>query len=94
MVGRHHRLDGHEFEQVLGDDGQGSLVCYSPQAHKESDTTEETERLSYHIISYHNKDSQIKWLPGKGLSPLTPTNLLGWDSFADYLFVAEHVVRK
>ena len=48
----------------------------------------------YHIISYHNKDSQIKWLPGKGLSPLTPTNLLGWDSFADYLFVAEHVVRK
>ena len=53
MVGRHHRLDGHEFEQVLGDDGQGSLVCCSPQAHKESDTTEETERLSYHIISYH-----------------------------------------
>ena len=31
MVGRHHRLDGHEFEQTLGaDDGQGSLVCYGP----------------------------------------------------------------
>ena len=28
MVGWHHRLDGHEFEQALGDgDGQGSLVC-------------------------------------------------------------------
>ena len=31
MVGCHHRLDGHEFEQALGlGDGQGSLVCCSP----------------------------------------------------------------
>ena len=31
MVGWHHRLDGHEFEQALGvGDGQGSLACYSP----------------------------------------------------------------
>ena len=35
------RLDGHEFEQALGvGDGQGSLECYSPRAHKESDMTE------------------------------------------------------
>ena len=28
MVGWHHRLNGHEFEQVLGDsEGQGSLAC-------------------------------------------------------------------
>ena len=41
MVGWHHRLDGHEFEQALGDgDGQGSLVCCSPRNRKESDTTE------------------------------------------------------
>ena len=40
MVGWHHRLDGHEFEQTAGDDGQGSLLCCSPWAHKESDTTE------------------------------------------------------
>ena len=41
MAGWHHRLDGHEFEQVLGDgDGQGSLVCCSPWDHKESATTE------------------------------------------------------
>ena len=40
-AGWHHRLDGHEFEQALGvGDGQGSLVCCSPQGHKESDTTE------------------------------------------------------
>ena len=41
MVGRHHRLDGHEFEQALGvGDGQGSLVCCRPRGRKESDTTE------------------------------------------------------
>ena len=41
MVGRHHQLDGHEFEQALGvGDGQGSLACCSPWGHKESDVTE------------------------------------------------------
>ena len=40
-VGWHYRLSGHEFEQALQvGDGQGSLVCYSPWRHKESDTTE------------------------------------------------------
>ena len=39
MVGWHHRLNGHEFEQTPVDNAkQGSLVCYSPQGHKESDT--------------------------------------------------------
>ena len=41
MVGWHHQLNAHEFEQVLGvGDGQGGLVSYSPQGHKESGTTE------------------------------------------------------
>ena len=41
MVRWHHQLDRHEFEQALGvGDGQGSLVCCSPQDHKESDMTE------------------------------------------------------
>ena len=41
MVGWHHRLDGHEFEQALGvGDEQGSLACCSPQGHKGSNTTE------------------------------------------------------
>ena len=31
MVGWHHQLDGHEFEQVLRvGDGRGSLVCRNP----------------------------------------------------------------
>ena len=41
MVGWHHRLNGHEFEQASGDsEGQGSLSCCSPWGGKESDTTD------------------------------------------------------
>ena len=41
MVGWHHRLNRHEFEQALGDgEGQGSLLCCSPQGRKKSETTE------------------------------------------------------
>ena len=44
MVGWHHWLNGHEFEQVPGDgEEQGSLACCSPWGHKELDMT---ERLS------------------------------------------------
>ena len=40
MVGWHHWLDGHEFEQALGvGDGQGSLVYCSQWDHKEFYTT-------------------------------------------------------
>ena len=41
MVGWHHQLNEHEFEQALGVcKGQGSLVCCSPWGHKELNTTE------------------------------------------------------
>ena len=41
MVGWHHRLDGHKFEQTLGDGkGQRSLVCCIPWGCKEADRTE------------------------------------------------------
>ena len=40
MVGWHHGLNGHEFEQTPGDSGgQRSLVGCSPWGHKESGTT-------------------------------------------------------
>ena len=40
MVGWHHQLSGHEFEQTPGDgEGHGSLPCCSPRGHKESDMT-------------------------------------------------------
>ena len=42
MVGWHHQLDGHEFEQVLGvGDGQGSLACCSQWGRKESNMSEQ-----------------------------------------------------
>ena len=42
MVGWHHWLNGHEFEQAPGDGKeQGSLVCCSPWGRKESDMTEQ-----------------------------------------------------
>ena len=42
MVGRHHGLNGHEFEQAPGDgEGQRGLACCSPWGHKEQGTTEE-----------------------------------------------------
>ena len=41
IVGWHHELNRHEFEQALGDgEGQGSLACYRPWCSKESDMTE------------------------------------------------------
>ena len=43
MVGCHHQLNGHEFEQALGDtEGQGRLACCNPWSRKESDS----ERLN------------------------------------------------
>ena len=51
MVGWHHRLNGHEFEQIPGDgEGQGSPACCSPWGRKESDTT---ERLKNNKCAIH-----------------------------------------
>ena len=56
MVGCHHWLNGHEFEQTPGDSkGQRSLACCSPWGCKESDMTERlnwTEDCKYYKVSY------------------------------------------
>ena len=59
MVGQHHDLNGHEYEQALGDgEVQGSLACCSPQSCKESDTTKK--------LNNNNKLLWLtKWLSGK-----------------------------
>ena len=44
MVGWHHQLNGHEFEQAVGvDDGQGSLACCSPWGRQKSEQLNWTE---------------------------------------------------
>ena len=48
MVGCHHWLTGHEFEQTHGDsEVQESLSCHSPQGRKEMDTTEQLNNNLY-----------------------------------------------
>ena len=52
MAGWHHRLNGHGFEQTLGDsEGQRSLVCCSPWGHKESDLTKGLKNSNTPIIN-------------------------------------------
>ena len=63
MVGWHHQLNGHQFEKApeVGD-GQGGLVCCSPEGHKELDTTEwlNWTDLSWIILLNVRREMQIK----------------------------------
>ena len=59
MVGWHHWLNGHEFEQALEDgEGQGGLMCCSPWSHKESDTTERLDSSSIWAPRVHPRPRQ------------------------------------
>ena len=52
MVGWHHQLNGHEFEQAPGaGNRQGGLACCSPWGCKESDRTERLNRAELNLIS-------------------------------------------
>ena len=66
MVGWHHRLYGHEFEQAPGvGNGQGSLACCSPWGLKESDMTENWTDWLYPGVIYKNFFlNSKKWKPG------------------------------
>ena len=60
MVGWHHRLDGHGFEQALGDgEGQGGLVCCSPWSCKESDLTVNEQRQKHLMHSVSLRQSYL-----------------------------------
>ena len=71
MVGWHHRLNGHEFEQTPGDSGgQGNWACCSPWDHKELDTTERLNNKSeIEPMTERRKNSHI-------LSPCHMPNVL------------------
>ena len=63
MIGWHHWLDEHEFEQVLGiGDGQGSLACCKPWGCKESD------KMSNWIVVFHNWWAELQFLL-RGIMP-------------------------
>ena len=95
MVGWHHRLKGHEFEQAPGDGkGQGSLVCCSPSGCKELDMTEQLNNnkeksknhrrgsLDSRNLFPHSsggRKSEIKWWAG--LVSLTGLSASRWLSF-------------
>ena len=73
MVGWHHQLNGHEFEQTQGaGEGQGSLVCCSPWGHKESDTTERVNNEQYSPWDA-NLFSQFSWNLGKRRNQIKTT---------------------
>ena len=60
MVGWHHRLAGHEFEQALGViDGQGSLACYSPWGRKVRHNWVTEPILIYIYIYTHTRISHF-----------------------------------
>ena len=59
MVGWHHKLNGLELKQALGDgEGQGSLVCFSPWGRKKLDRTG-TEKQQQDMIIYRLKRLQV-----------------------------------
>ena len=69
MVGWHHRLNGHEFDQTPGvGDGQGGLACCSLWGRKESDMTERLTELSHPGVSAHRVQTPATE-PGACLSP-------------------------
>ena len=70
MIGWHHGLHGHEFEQAQGDgEGQGSLACCSPWGHKESNTTEKlNSKIIHPTVNYSTTLKNFKYLLSNILS--------------------------
>ena len=75
MVGWHHQLSGHEFEQALRvGEGQGSLACCTPWGHKELTTTEKwtakyictstsISLLFFNILFHYGLSQDIEYSP-------------------------------
>ena len=63
MVGWHYRLNGHEFEQALGDsEGQGSLACCHPRGRKELDMPYQLND-NYLLCLIHRAVIRLELLP-------------------------------
>ena len=79
VVGWHHWLNGHEFEQALGvGDGQGSLACCNPWGRKELDMTEwlnGTEIITYWLPTPVGGWSLVGCKPQDRKEPYTTESL-------------------
>ena len=74
----HHWLNGHEFEQALGDsEGQGSLACHSPWGHKELDTTE--------WLNWAELKQPFRKVPVKCSCVVSTTSRLKWLGTVEYM---------
>ena len=72
MVGWHHRYNGHELGQTLGDgEGHRSLACCSPWGHKESDTTRQLKNNNDSPKATQLVRSGVE-TPSQGTWPLSP----------------------
>ena len=91
MVGWHHRLNGHVFEQALGDgEGKRSLACCSPWGHKEWDMTEELNNKKTFATGEEDSNLGLGRYPGGGNdNPLyfscleDPMNRIAWRAPVD-----------
>ena len=103
MLGLHHQLNGHEFEQTLGDsEGQGNLVCCSLWGHKELDTAKwlnnsivlDIVLISFFYMSLSSFFSTSYWslscLYCISLPPLSYINCLSMDGFICGLSILCH----
>ena len=74
MVGWHHWLNGHEFEQAPGDgEGQGNLAFHSPCGHRESDITEQLKnnnKIKHLLLLFLSQRSPV-YIPPFGIPLLT-----------------------
>ena len=73
MVGWHHQLNGHEFEQVPGDgEGQGSLVCCIPWGRRVGHdlvAEHQRKRTDTDTRSTQSHPQSSRWPRRAGLSP-------------------------
>ena len=77
MVRWHHWVNGHGFEQTLGNrEGQGNLASCSPWGRKESDMT---EQLHFHFLYI-----QTSFCPFSSFSSVSPTFFLSCQSFCPF----------
>ena len=82
MVGWHHQLNGHEFEQAPGvGDGKGSLECCSPWGCKESDITDQLNWTEFLLFLWSNGCGNLI----SGTSDFSESSLNTWNSLVHVL---------